>query len=501
MRFVGEVLHDRGHGRADHGQQEVVERLIVELGLVEDAEHGRVVHGEHEAVILPAQAVEGEVVVALGQIGLHDAILGLLDLDIDAQLAQLLLDDLSILGVASRGHQRQRERLTVLLQDAVGAGGVTGVGHQLLGLLQVITIADLLDARPIAVGGGRDGAFVHLRLALLHDLHQHLAVDGQVDGLAHVHVVERRFGDVHEDRLARSLVEPRQHLILAVGLQALDVLRLQHHVVHLAGFQAGQPGGVFGQEAELDGLDVGCGAPAEGWPPGEIRVAFQHDLLARHPLLELERADADGLAAEVIAQLFSRGLGQRLVIGGPRENVEQGGVGLGHGQLEGVVVDRLGLGQAQEDGAGCGRRLLGDGPVERIGVVLGGQRRAIVELDVVAQLELVAQAVLRHRPLGGQVGQVLAAVRVFGQQAGAHELHDGVEVAGAVYVERGGFGGQGDDHLAAHGRLRRRGGFRRAGGGGDGRRSGLGAAAGRQQDGDKDDDEQRSESFHGSSPV
>ena len=147
--------------------------------------------------------------------------------------------------------------------------------------------------------------------------------------------------------------------------------------VHLACLGGGERG-VFVHEHHHDALHHGRFAVVVG-------VRLENDLLAAIPLGQLVATGADGIAAVIVAVRMGGADAHR------GKRVHKDVEGMHHADLDRLVVERHGLGHhGQID---LGRRGVFDA-VDGEGHVFGGQRLAVGELDVGADLERPHHAVL-----------------------------------------------------------------------------------------------------------
>ena len=218
--------------------------------------------------------------------------------------------------------------------------------------------------------------------------------------------------------MATSGCEKSCCLPLGVGLDARQVGHrdaVAEHV-HLAALELEQRGRRVERELVVDAVEVRLAL----FPV--LRVAGQHDLAARRPLLEHERAGAERVAVELLAPLLDPLLGHDVAeVHG--DGVEEREVRALERDLDGVVVDGLesgdlvGLALHELVGAddahveGRGRRArLAHHALEAVLEV--GRRHLTVdrrlELDALAQVERV------HRAVGGDAA-VLGAGHLGGE--------------------------------------------------------------------------------------
>jgi hypothetical protein len=355
----------------------------------------------------PAEQVERGVVVRRQDLG---EVLGLrlgveVHLDVDARqhrdhrLADRLVVDVAVV----RAIHGQREPVRV-----------AGLGHQLLGLLEVGGRA--LELGAAVVEGRGDHQRGGHRLPAHHALGDRVLVDGEVEGLTHLDVLERVLAlDARVLQLVPVLVHaeedraqlgPGHHGGGAAGIDPLLVLQ-RHGVdpVNLAGEQRGDAGCRVGDGGEDRLVEVRLDlAP----------VAVE--LLEHGPHAGLVLGDHERAGAVLVQGGVARagGVGRRrlddAVLLGPRLRHDHPGRELGDGDgvrllqhhVDGEVVDLYEL--------GVGRDVRGEvrarGPDALGGEehVVGGEGRAVVELDVLAQVEAPASR-LGRLPGFGQGGR------------------------------------------------------------------------------------------------
>ena len=288
----------------------------------------------------------------------------------------------------------------------VEAVGVARLGEQLLRARRVVRVRlerqrELEGARH-EVAGGLGGA-ERLRLA------QRAAVEGEAGGQADAMIRPRRLRIPHveevqeEDRDAPG----EGQLQIRIALQ-LDRLRRLQKVgdVHLAALEHGHARRGLRDHLEHDTLDARRLAPV-------ALEGLHHQLDARRVAHELVRAQADGMLLEAVGTDLldvllghdpARAADDRPVVAhevGPRlVQREAHAGGRDDGDLLDLVVQQLAL-----------------RAVEAELHVLRGERIAVVELEALAQLELVGPLVGAHRPGLGQAR---------GHEVAGHRLHERV---------------------------------------------------------------------------
>ncbi|MCY1524490.1 hypothetical protein D9M68_594250 [compost metagenome] len=318
-----------------------------------------------------------------------------------------------------------------------------GLGQQRLGLLRVVRVGRQLLG--VAPGIRRVGAVSGAGAAFEHRLQVAGLVEGEVDRLAHLGLVQGRVLAVDADEGGHE----------GRGLDSPDIL-VAGGGLHVQRF--GRQGDLALATTQLLQAHVGVGGDGEDQAvharlAGEIvgvgGVAHRGVLLEA---LEDEGAGADGLGIELFRRAgFHQLLG---VLGGidgseaHAEGGEEGGVRPVQGEAHLLVVDLVdALDQARQlHGLGVGEATLGNlvpgiGRIEHAleaeDHVLGVQRTARLEVvggmegHVLAQLEAVAEAVGRDIPALGQARHQLPALGV--------ELHQAVH----QHIGRGIGGGQG----------------------------------------------------------
>ncbi len=179
--------------------------------------------------------------------------------------------------------------------------------------------------------------------------------------------------------------------------------------VHLAALELEQGGGRAERKLVVDRVEVRLALLPV------LRVAGEHDLAARRPLLEDERAGAQRVTVELLAPLLDPLLGHDVTeVHG--DGVEEGEVRVLERDLDGVVVDGLeagdlsGLALHELVGAddahveGRGRRARLEHHALEAVLEVGRRHLTIdrrLELDALAQVEGVRLAVGRDAAVGG----------------------------------------------------------------------------------------------------
>ena len=361
----------------------------------------------------PADVVEGQLAaIDPGFAPEHHPFLGD-QLDVETALLHLRRDGLhhlGVLGIPSRG-------VVHLYVDAVR---VSRLGQKFTGFLGVVRIA-------LGVGVVADvllpgGALHHETEAIEDVLDDGVGVHRIVGRLPHELVVPglepRVDGQEVDAPPGHGLdVDPR------VPLQALHVVG-RHRVDHvgLSGLQGRDPGGLLCDLAPHQGLDLRL----RGAPVGV--VALQDQVAVALEALELVGSGADGMLVHVLAVLRRGGLAHdeaRL------ELVEKHDVARVRHQDDGVVVHDPHLHQLSQLPP-LQAVLVRLDAVERELDVVGRQRRAVVELDSLLQLERPLLAL--QLPGLGQLGHVCPSRLVHLHQRLHDVLPDGVGRAQAVVV-------------------------------------------------------------------
>ena len=319
-----------------------------------------------------------------------------LDLGLDADFLKLSLHDLSHVDAL----------LALVRPDlALEAVGETGLGQKLLGKLEVLLVLGHFLADRVGDGDGHEGRGDHADLGqtLPDGLVDQGRVERGTDGLAHAHVGERRLGDVEAevgDRRLGLLVE-RQLLVVTDAVDVVADDRVSD--VDALGLELDRAVRGLGDGADFKVLVRGLLAP-------EVVVALKDVLVALLPLHELERTGAHGgRAGRAVA--VAGGLGGLLVedrAPAVRERAEERVVGLLQHDNDGVVVKDLDVGNVLRVGADLGA-LVGGGAHDRVAHVAGLQLFAVVELDALAEHELVLGG-RQELPALGQAGNEVAVL-------------------------------------------------------------------------------------------
>jgi len=233
----------------------------------------------------------------------------------------------------------------------------------------------------------------------------HLGVRGEADRLANPQVVERRLPDVHDELETGARLEAHQQLV--AGLVAVVGHELRWEVldhVRFAGRDDPTAHRVLGDEAHRDALEIrGPGALLDAGAPVVLVPTLEGDVAVRHPLDELERPGAD----EVVVELARRVRGERR--GRPDRDsdhrVEEVDPGPVVAEAQRVGVDDLHRHDRAEFVGRLGAGRLGRlDPLEVVLQRLGVEALAILEVDVVAEVEGPGAPLVLDVPAGGQEG-------------------------------------------------------------------------------------------------
>ena len=242
----------------------------------------------------------------------------------------------------------------------------------------------------------RHDAFGRRREARERDLGERLLVDGVVDRLADADVVERLLQHVEadialDDRLAHGDVE------LGIGLKRRRLLVGQREgEVRFAGLQHGGAGVVFRHRFPGDGIDL-----RKTLLPIAVELPAL-DEVGLLPVLEHERAGADWMEGDVLAAPFGERRRRDHRRRGMGEGVDERAERLLEGDLDGMGSNRFDLGDTvelvdtQQPVLAVGNAVEID--LDGFGVEIG----AVVELDALAQLERIDEAVVGDRVALGE---------------------------------------------------------------------------------------------------
>ena len=399
----------------------LVERAVGAIGRPLAAVQQRVHH--HVRVFRPRHPGQGEQLLLLRpELGQVRAPLHGLERHVDADGLQV--------GLHHRGHRHRRLHPRSRLRHPHGgreAVRVAGLGQELPGALRIVGIG--LERRLRSPGSRQHGPAGGRARALEHIPHDGVLVHRVVQRLADALVVEGLLLVVDPE-----VPDMRAHLLeevhLRISLELGDEIgRHAHDQVDGAGEQLREPRLVLDDRAVDDAIDLDRPAPVVG-------VLLQRDLLAPLPARIAEGTRAHRIERVVGAPLPDGG-GAHDGGGARGEDGEERGARLLEHEAHRRVVHHLdGLDVAEEVVRErvlpeLVRRVLGvelalDGELHGLGV----ERRPVVELDALAQLERVPEAVLRDGPGLGQPGDDLRALLREGDQ----RLHDAARDAQRVEV-------------------------------------------------------------------
>ncbi len=346
-----------------------------------------------------------------------------LQLEVDAGALAGLLDDLLRLLArrVDRGLEDVFELLAILFTDAVGAALVAGVVQDLVRLVDVELVFEL---GRLELGGRVDEARRRGAAAAIDELLDRVAVDQQVDRLAHLRIRQGRMLGLDAGALAIDLgprirgVEDdeldvaRRHgadLAAAAGLHALEDLVLDLEVPGIVVF-AGLQHGARRRDGVTAALDL---ERVEMRLVGDVvvGVALAGEDVAGLELGEPVGAGADGLQVRrSLARLGALELAEMMLGQNLADGADEG-VGPERGRiledhLDRQVVDLLDLDVlVGAGGVGRGRRIGGIFPGEDD--VVGSERLAVMPLDARLQLPGDFLAVRREAAIGlrGNLGR------------------------------------------------------------------------------------------------
>src|SRR5439155_5090780 len=187
------------------------------------------------------------------------------------------------------GHDRELQRLPVLLIEAVSAFGVTRLLDEALGLGLVVGIA--IERRRIGGSPRRRGVMLeHARTLAVQDLlHDRVHVEAIGERLADALVGEcgrARAPQVPADVVVREIAERVDAQVVA-SLDVVEVLWLDRPEVDLTALQLRREGRDVGDDLENVLVEVRRAAEV-------VVVPLEDDLVVRLPLLEREGAARDG---------------------------------------------------------------------------------------------------------------------------------------------------------------------------------------------------------------
>ena len=350
--------------------------------------------------------VGGDVEVVVGHpFGPRAEVGGNADLGVDADLGELRLQVFGHhlggggTGGVVHGHGKA---------GTVGLDRIPGLVEQLLGLFEVhvihIYVLRIEGAERRDRGGGRRHKAHH------DDLGEKIAVDGVGRCLTDPYVVERLLACVEGHPVEGAdtgvaLVGDHEVLVAGETLHFAEAVK-ERHGVHFAALDGHDAIVHIGNDLDDDAVDVRLALNEK------VLVLLEHDVVAGLPFHKLERPAADGSLVRGI--LTDIGIGAVDVLGHDRAQhrghaQQDGGMRLGEPDDRGVRIGRIHAGYGRVHGlegmVGLDRH---DG--ERH--VLGGDRRAVMELGALDQMQGQAQAVGGHLPLFGEVGMRVPLVVV-----------------------------------------------------------------------------------------
>ena len=436
LHLLRDLVVGRGAPRrVERGARLVDERLHVVLAVAGVV--GRPLAGEHRvqvAVRVRAPAPREHVGLELALVGEVErgGELGRLDLHVKARVLghrlHYLADFLRVGG--GGGHEREaRVRHARLLQELLRALEVP-LGH----------------ARALAVVlvGRRHPLVARLRLAFHDHLDDGVAVERELERLAHARVLAERvllrhvaLADVDGDALVADL-DDLGHLEAAVVLDAGDVgggNALDE--VELPGAQVREAHGRVDDGLVDDAVEVDLALVPV------VRVAIEHDAVLRDALDELERAGAHRVGGELLACRLGR-LGRHHHPRAVGEHREQRRERRREVDAHGRGVDHVDARHHRELAAAVRALHV----LVALEVVLdrgGVELLAVVEGDAAAELELerlvIGRPLMGRGELGNDV-QLLVEVEELVAQAGEDDAPD--EGARARRVEDVGVLGEAD---------------------------------------------------------
>ena len=397
---AGLILATRGGGAGQVGGEEVV-RVAVVAGPAH----------EHQVVLAVLGALDQLAPLEYADVGgdAYGGQVGLQHLCADARV-----------GVCRAAARASPDR-------QLQAFCMSGLGQQLAGAFEVLGPG--LQAFVVAEQGGRVGRRGQAGVAFaVLGAQVGLAVEGQVDGLAHAHIIQRLVPGVDGDIGGEQRVQ-LQHLQVLVLAQRRHVARARKQR-HLAG-------------ASLELLNARVGIGGDGQQQAVerrlaapvVRVAGEAHLGVLGVAFEDEGAGADRLAVELfrrfgVEQLFG-------VLGG-----------IDGGEAHGQVGEerRLGVFQGEAHAVFVERPDLGDQLGEAHSLEIGEAARG--QLVPVVLLVALALEAPQH-----VVGIQFAARREPGRLMKFHPLAQGEGVGQAVGADLPALGQGGDDAGAAGGEL------------------------------------------------
>ena len=378
-------------------------------------EHAQEVLGVASIRLPPA---EGDVELGRAPIRAVLRPLARLNLGLDADRVKVLLDgfgELAALRVIAAGNRVrvQHDRLAV----------VAGFFEQRRGLFGVVGIA--LDIGVEPPGSGRQHTTGRRARSGVELVGQLLFIDGIIHCLTQSLVLILRFVQVE---LCHVHVQSwlLQNIGVCLALQCWDVLRIDRpRHVRFAVLDLQRAHGRLRHGLEHDALQLGFVAPVavEG---------FHRDVVVLLPFDEPERARTNGVLVDALAVLLQgfhrnneawrdgqvRQQRRKLAIERELDVEVADGLDFGH-DVRDVIGDKwkaavVALGVLVQ------RVVFVDLTVERKGSRLGGERRAIVELDARLEVKDVLRAVGRDVPLLGERWLDVGAARLVAHQALVH---------------------------------------------------------------------------------
>ena len=283
--------------------------------------------------------------------------------------------------------------------------------------------------------GGRGG------IARKSDLHQRLAVNGIVNGFAHLRIIERLLRDVHAD-VALHDRRAGDQLQLAVFLQNGGLLvRDRERKLRLAGLQHRRTGVVIHYRTPGDGVQL-----RQPFLP-VARVFLHLHKIGLIPGDQLVRTGTDRVEADLLAVFLQRGRGdhrRRRV----RQNIDKRGERLFQGDFYRRRVDHLGFGDVFIEVITLEAVLRIAGAIQvylhRVRIKVG----AVLELHPGFELNGVHQPVIRN---GVPLRQHVFKLHLFIQAKQAlverfrHRL--GERVVSVIRIQRGEVRADGDHHI------------------------------------------------------
>ena len=281
--------------------------------------------------------------------------------------------------------------------------------HCLLGVIRIHP----LQALVIKLGGRSQDVPRGRVEALENALADGVPVDGEIDRLAHPHVVSRRVLSIEPQRAREPRLDGPDNLVVGVLAETVCLGR-RHFVdgIRFSGLKRPEPRLVFQDKAEIQVVEIGGSLVHERRRPVVVGVLDQLDLVAVDLAHEFERAGADQVLVELLAVLL-RGIRRdnRDEVRRQREREER--IGFLEGHPDRVRIDDFGLLVGTEQWPGhLGAGGLIDHAIEIELQRLGVERGAVVEFHILAQFQRPGFEIARRFPRGGQAGDVLERIRV-----------------------------------------------------------------------------------------